>query len=312
MTIKQLSYQDIDFQKYNNCIENSVQRNFYAKKETLDFLSKNWELLVYGDYEAVMPIPFVKKAFLKIVIMPLFCQQLGIFGNSSKEINNRFLDYLKKNYNILHYAFNFNNEFENELDTKKNFVVPVQEYAFLRRKKYFKGRKSTVKTAQYLEFREVFSTTEILNFIKNNFKGLEKQSDLNFFMTYLKYLDENKKLKMFGSYFENQLTNITILIDDGNSYSLLGLINNEELKNHNGASFLIDRILMLNIENKSFNFMGGSIRGIEVFFKSFGSDLQEYHVIQNSKKDLIKNWQKFLNFAVLIQICLTQIIFLTL
>lgn len=292
MMIKRSSYQDIDFQKYNQCIENSVQRNFYAKKDNLDFLSKKWELLIYGDYEAVMPVPFVKKAFIKIVIMPLFCQQLGIFGNSNKEINQQFLNYLKSNYNILHYAFNFHNEFETKLNTKKNFVIPVQEYAFLRRKKYFKGRKSTVKTAQYLEFREVFSTTEILDFIKNNFKGLEKQSDLDFFINHLKYLDKTKQLKMFGSYFENQLTNIAILVDDDNTYSLLGLINNNNLKEHNGASFLIDRILDVNIENKAFNFMGGSIRGIEVFFKSFGSDLQEYQVIQNSKKDLIKNWLK--------------------
>jgi hypothetical protein len=290
--IRKIKYQDIDFGKYNRCIENSVQKNFYCKKEALDFLSKNWEILVYKDYEAVMPIPFVKKAFFKIVLMPLFCQQLGIFGNSNKEINQQFLNYLEKNYNTLHYAFNFNNEFENQIDIKKNFVIPVQEYAFLRRKKYFKGRKSTVKTAQYLEFREIFINDENLNFIKKNFKGLEKQSDLDFFMNYLLFLEKSEKLKMFGSYFENLLTNITILTDDSKSYSLLGLINNEELKEHNGASFLIDRILQENIETKAFNFMGGSIRGIEVFFKSFGSDLQEYQVIQNSKKDIVFNCLK--------------------
>ena len=176
--------------------------------------------------------------------------------------------------------------------TKKNFYLPVQEYAFLRRKKYFKGRKSTVKTAQYLEFREVFAKKNILEFIKNNFKGLEKESDMDFFIQYLFFLEKSHKLKLFGSYYEENLTNVAVLIDNENYFSLLGLLNNEELKNHNGASFLIDRILHLNIETKAFNFMGGSIRGIEVFFKSFGSDLQEYHVIQKSKKDLIKNWLK--------------------
>ncbi|WP_379963756.1 hypothetical protein [Epilithonimonas sp. UC225_85] len=290
--IKRIKYQNIDFEKYSFCIENSIQKNFYCQKENLDFLSKNWEILVYNDYEAVMPIPFVKKGFWKIVLMPLFCQQLGVFGKSDKSINEEFLKFFKKHYIIINYAFNFHNQFDTELITKKNFVVPVQEYAFLRRKKYFKGRKSTVKTAQYLEFREVFTTPDILSFIKNNFKGLEKQKDMIFFIHYILFLDYEDKLKLFGSYFEDQLTNITVLIDDNNSYSLLGLLNNEELKNHNGASFLIDRILDQNIENKSFNFMGGSIRGIEVFFKSFGSDLQEYQFIQNSKKDLIKNWLK--------------------
>lgn len=291
--IERVKYQDIDFEKYNNRIENSAQKNFYCEKETLDFLSKNWELLVYGDYEAVMPIPFVKKTFFKVVLMPLFCQQLGIFGKSDIIIDEKFLKFLKTNYNVINYSFNFHNDFETELVTKKNFYLPVQEYAFLRRKKYFKGRKSTVKTAQYLEFREVFAQKDILEFIRNNFKGLEKESDMDFFIQYLLFLDKKKQLKMFGSYYEENLTNVAVLIDNENYFSLLGLLNNEPLKNHNGASFLIDRILDLNIETKAFNFMGGSIRGIEVFFKSFGSDLQEYHVIQNSKKDLIKNWLKF-------------------
>lgn len=291
--IKRIKYQDINFEKYNACIENSVQKNFYCQKEMLDFLSKNWEILVYNDYEAVMPIPFVVKMWQKFVDMPLFCQQLGIFSDiDSVHINQLFLTYFKKKYSIVNYQFNFHNLFETPLESKKNYFIPDQEYAFLRRKKYFKGRKSTVKTAQYLEFREVSADPQIILFIKNNFKGLEKESDMDFFMRYLLFLNDKSQLKMFGSYYEENLTNVAVLIDYGNCFSLLGLLNNEELKSHNGASFLIDRILELNIETKAFNFMGGSIRGIEVFFKSFGSDLQEYHFIQNSKKDIIKNWLK--------------------
>jgi len=290
--IRKVRYQDIDFEKYNYCIENSVQKNFYCKKDNLDFLCKNWELLVYGDYEAVMPIPYVKKLGIKLVDMPLFCQQLGIFSKMNDvSINKKLVDYFRKKYSIINYQFNYNNTIS-DITTKKNYVIPVQEYAFLRRKKYFKGRKSTVKTAQYLEYREVSTHAHILDFIKDNFKGLEKESDQEFFIKYLFFLEKNEKLKIFGSYFDNQLTNLAFVIDDLNSFSLLGLINNEAMKEHNGASFLIDRILQDHIESKPFNFMGGSIRGIEVFFKSFGAELQEYPVIQNSKKDIILNWLK--------------------
>ncbi|RRQ45479.1 hypothetical protein [Chryseobacterium sp. SC28] len=290
--IKRIKYQDINFEKYSHCIENSVQKNFYCQKENLDFLSKNWELLVYGDYEAAMPVPFIKKAFVKIVLMPLFCQQLGIFGNSDKKINEAFFRYLKQNYTVWNYAFNFHNEFESPFFKKKNYVIPVQEYAFLRRKKYFKGRKSTVKMSQHLDFKVLTLQESTLEFIKNNFKGLEKESDIRFFIEYLFFLEQHKQLRLYGSYFENQLTNIAVLIDDETSYSLLGLINNDEFRIHNGASFLIDRILELNIQSKAFNFMGGSLRGIEVFFKSFGAELQEYPFIGNSKRDIIKNFLK--------------------
>ncbi|MPN18113.1 hypothetical protein SDC9_165471 [bioreactor metagenome] len=82
------------------------------------------------------------------------------------------------------------------------------------------------------------------------------------------------------------------MIEEETNFSLLGLINDERFRDDNGASFLIDRILKEHISEKSFSFMGGNIRGIEVFFKSFGSQLQEYAVIENSVKDLMAHFFK--------------------
>ena len=120
--IKRITQKEIDFQKYNHCLENSLQKNFYAKKEILDFLAESWELLVYGDYEFVMPIPITKKFRFSIVVMPLFCQQLGVFSKEKNEkIELLFLDFLMKNYRVLTYSFNFQNlEIENLNKKKKN------------------------------------------------------------------------------------------------------------------------------------------------------------------------------------------------
>lgn len=289
--IKKLNYKEIDFSLYRKCLDQSLQKNRYAKKEVLDLLSESWELLVYGNYEFVMPIPIKKKIGFRIVIMPLFCQQLGIFGpEHNEEIEILFLEFLQKNYRVYSYAFNFHNLVTQNLGKKKNYFIEETEYQLLR-KNYFKGRKSTVKTAQYLTFKELKST-DFLDFIKNNFKGLDKKGDVNQFFRYMNFLESENKLRLFGSYKENELTNMAIIIDDENRFSLLGLINDDQYKSDNGASFLIDRILKENIHEKSFDFMGGSIRGIEVFFKSFGAILQEYPILVNSKKDLLKKIYK--------------------
>ena len=286
--IKRILYQNIDFSKYEICIENSVQKNFYAQKEILDHLCDSWELLILGDYESVMPIPIRKKYGVKVVIMPLFCQQLGVFSSQthpSKE--QEFLKFLTGNYQVAYYAFNHQNIFADSLKLRKNYFIEKIEYSLLR-KGYFKGRKSTVKVAQYLQFKEISLATES-NFIQNNFKGLEKKGDLAKFFDYLNFLEVNNLLRIFASYKENTITNAAIIISQDDSFSLLGLINHEDFKKDNGASFLIDKILKDYIQEKSFNFMGSSIRGIEVFFKSFGSQLQEYAVVENSKLDLVKN-----------------------
>ncbi len=286
--IKRLNYQQIDFEKYQHCIETSLQRNFYAKKEILDTLCEEWELLVSGDYDYIMPVPLKKKYGFHFVLMPLFCQQLGVFSKTvNREMEQQFLTFLKRNYRVFSYYFNHQNTFNQDLKVKKNYFIECTEYSVLR-KNYFKGRKSTVKTAQYLDFKEV-GLAETFGFINDNFKGLKKKSDFQKFLGYLKFLETKKMLRIFGAFKDNQLTSLAIMICEGDAFSLLGLVNDENYRLDNGASYLIDRILKENIHEKSFDFMGGSIRGIEVFFKSFGSVLQEYPVLENTKKDLLLN-----------------------
>ena len=286
--IKRLTYAEIDFEKYQNCLENSAQRNFYASRFILDHLCETWDLLIFDHYEFVMPVPIRKKYGLNFVIMPLFCQQLGVSGpHDDREVEEQFLLFLLRNYKIVYYSFHFSNNFISDLPKKKNYFIGKTEFSSLR-KQYFKGRKSTVKTAQYLQSKEL-TLGENLHFITQNFKGLEKKSDLDKFIKYVSFLQSKNMLKLFGAFKDEQLISLAIMISTDDRLFLLGLVNDENFRSDNGASFLIDRILRENISLKSFDFMGSSIRGIEVFFKSFGSELQEYCIIENSGKDLIKN-----------------------
>lgn len=280
--IRRLKYNEIDFDKYSKCLENSAQKNWYARKEVLDQLSGNWHILVYNDYEAVMPVPLKRKFALNLVVMPLFCQQLGIFSSKDDfKINDQFLNFLKNRYNIFSYSFNHYNSFSQDLDKKKNYTIQISDYILLRRKKYFKGRKSTAKCAQHLIYKEIDFSEESFSFMQKNFKGLSKDGDVEKYRKYLNFLYTNNSLKLSGAYLDEKLINIAVLIDEKDQLSLLGLINDEEYKDENGPSFLIDKILSLYIHEKKFNFMGSNIRGIEVFFKSFGAELQEYPTLEN-------------------------------
>jgi hypothetical protein len=280
--IRKLKYHEIDFDKYTACLEKAVQKNWYARKDVLDRLSGNWHILVEGDYRAVMPVPVRKKFGLNLVVMPLFCQQLGIFSQEDQQVvNDRFLNFLKKKYLVFSYAFNDQNSFSENLAKRKNYIIPVSDYSVLRRKKYFKGRKSTAKCAQHLIYKETGFNEAHFSFMQKNFKGLSKEGDVEKYKNYLHFLAENNSLKLAGAYLDEKLINIAVLIDEGNQLFLLGLINDETYKDENGPTFLIDKMVSLYIHEKKFNFMGSNIRGIEVFFKSFGAGLHEYPVWEN-------------------------------
>lgn len=288
--IKKIPYSEIDFDKYEACINNALQKNFYAKKEILDFLCEKWELLIYGDYDFVMPIPIKNKFGFRVVLQPLFCQQLGVFSSKlDREIEQKFLLFLNKNYTIYQYAFNSENDFEDQSSFKSNYIISKTNYQLLR-KRYFKGRKSAVKSAKNLYVENLVLNDETLSFIKNYTLGLPKASDFEFFIQYLDFLQSKKYLKLFGAFLENQLLNLAIVVEDDDSHYLLGFINDPEHIRKDGSSFLIDQILQNTISAKDFSFMGSSIRGIEVFFKSFGSELKKFYVINHNRKQLIGSY----------------------
>ena len=81
-----LKHSEIDPEKWNQAVRNSLSTNVLAEYELLDLLTDGdtWHALVENDYEAVMPLPTRKKGVLKYVYTPFFLPQMGIF--SEREI----------------------------------------------------------------------------------------------------------------------------------------------------------------------------------------------------------------------------------
>jgi hypothetical protein len=54
--IKYLKHKEINKEKWDKCISSSHNKIIYALSWYLDVVSPNWDGLIKGDYEAVMPI----------------------------------------------------------------------------------------------------------------------------------------------------------------------------------------------------------------------------------------------------------------
>ena len=82
MNWQYLQRNQIDPLKWNECVCNEMNGCVYALVEYLDHTADNWDALVYGNYEAVMPLPWKKKFGIRYVYAPFFIQRLGIFGKN--------------------------------------------------------------------------------------------------------------------------------------------------------------------------------------------------------------------------------------
>lgn len=295
--IRRLKYNEIDFEKYRECLENSEQRKYSATKDFLDITSgKQWELLIYNDYEAVMPVPFVKKFGYKLVINPKLCQQLGVFSNKdSLTINDLFLTFFENNYNIWYYAFNAKNNFSKQLNQRQNFLIYPNDYENVRQKYSPKRKRKLRLDEEILQNSEVKDVTisKALEFISENLIGAKNEKDKNKFLDLFADFEKAKHLKLTAFFYHNSIINLIAVYTDDKTLALLGTFNDRENIKLSGSSVIIDHLISENIQNKIFDFEGSDVPAIEEFFRGFRPELEIYPAILNSKKEILKKALSF-------------------
>lgn len=131
--IRYLSDSQIDKQKWDACINNSINGLVYAYSWYLDSCTDRWDALVLGNYEAVMPIPLVRRRGKWKIHSMLISAQLGIFANKIPDETTvlSFLNELSKRYKRWSLPFNLLNPehisgYESLLKTKfsKDLIYP--------------------------------------------------------------------------------------------------------------------------------------------------------------------------------------------
>lgn len=288
--IKRLKYHEIDFNKYNACIENSLQNSDYAQREFLDIVTgKSWELIIYDDYEAVMPVPLIVKFGFKIVLMPKLCQQLGIFSNQdSVYINNLFYNYLTKNYIVLFYAFNGNNEVSN-IGLKKSYIIPKNQYSEVK-KRYSIHRRRNVRIIGDLEKNIIFRNSlksEDKAFFVENMKGIKKKEDASIYFDLMQTLYEQKLMNIEILEYKNQIESMAGLYCVKTNHYLSLFVNKNPLSNTNIPSIVIDNYLKKTIADQDFDFMGSDVENVAKFNERFGAIAYKYPIVSNSKKEVL-------------------------
>lgn len=288
--IKRLKYHEIDFDKYNACIENSLQNSDYAKREFLDIVTgKSWELIIYDDYEAVMPVPLIVKFGFKIVLMPKLCQQLGIFSNQdSVYINNLFYNYLTNNYIVLFYAFNGNNEVSN-IGLKKSYIIPKDQYSEVK-KRYSIHRRRNVRIIGDLENNIIFRNSlksEDKAFFVENMKGIKKKEDASIYFDLMQTLYEQKLMNIEILEYKNQIESMAGLYCGKTNHYLSLFVNKNPLSNTNIPSIVIDNYLKKTIADQDFDFMGSDVENVAKFNERFGAIAYKYPIVSNSKKEVL-------------------------
>lgn len=287
--IQYLKNNEIDFKKYDACIEAAINTRIYAYSWYLNCVADNWDILVLNDYEAVMPLPWRQKYFIKYIYPPDWTQQLGVFSNDDTP-ETLILDFIKaipKKFKKVTIQFNGVNIVKHKNVTERvNYILPLNlPYetlfkAFRKDRKYRlnqgKSKNLIVKNTTINELILVGKTD--YSYLKINNKSYQRLKNLS------KQLLENDNGFLLGVYDEkNHFLGGSMFLKDTTRITYLYSVATEKGKENQITSLVIAHVIKkFSSSCYVLDFEGSMIKGIASFYKSFGGKSEEYFSFQNS------------------------------
>ena len=291
MKITHLEHKEINKYKWDNCIRHSFNGIIYAFSWYLDKVCEDWEALIAGDYELVMPLTPKRKYKFNYLIQPLYTQQLGVFSTRrlKPDIIQMFLDTIPNKYKYLNINLNtFNNVETDDFITSDKITYEldlIEPYSKLARK-YSSNTKRNLKKAEKNNVAVVtnISAIELLNLKKINSaipydEKLYATARRIISNAFIKHIG-----KVYGAYSShNNLCAAAFFITSHNKTIYLIGASSGEGKEIGAMTAIFDQYIKDHAEkNLTLDFEGSNIESIARFFKGFGANKCTYLNLQRN------------------------------
>ncbi len=293
MAIQYLTYQQINRQKWDDCISNAGNGLIYGYSVYLDTMAGAWDALVLNDYDAVMPLTWRKKYGIRYLYQPFFTASLGVFGNNiSATLLNDFLQAIPAIFKYWDIYLNAGNYFKLpvfKLYQRTNYVLPLQNNY----QQIFQEFRNNIK-------RNIIKAKNLQLFVEKNIPvnsviELAKEQSTSFSL--ISNVDYEKFKKLYHHFHQKQqaitygvytphkqlVASCVFFFSHKRAYYILA--GNHPNGKTLGASHALiatfieehaDQDLMLDFE-------GSDISSLAFFYSSFGAVTEKYVGLMNNK-----------------------------
>ena len=302
--IKYIPHKEINKEAWDHCIDNAVNQMVYAYSWFLDVVSPDWDALVLGNYEAVMPLPNRKRFTFSYLAQPSFTQQLGVFYTNLQHMHatNDFLAAIPDKFKLVEINLNTYN-----IPSNPSFTIASNVTCHLELSK------------NYQELTKNYTQQILRNLKKAEKNNLSVHSDISVQnIIDLFKSTKGKTIKNFKTATYNLLLNITKTLFDNKAIACLGVKNNSgtyiagavfikfydnaiflfsgantEAKASGAMSLLIDSFIKTNAQSKYLlDFEGSNNKKLARFYLGFGAKQVNYYSVRKNNLPLIIRWVK--------------------
>lgn len=295
-------HNNINKQKWDDCIRNSSNSSIYAYSWYLDAVYKNWSALVLNDYEAVLPLATKSKYGISYIYQPFFTRYFAVFSeqDTTMQLNNDFLNAIPKTFRYIEM-----NIHEHTQVTVPDWQQTKRQYQFLDisapyetlYKAYSENAKRNIKKAikSELVVNEGIAPEMVVKLFRKN-KGAELKA--------LKPHDFANLLHLMNTAFAKGVAETFAVYDKDNNVCAAGFF----MKNHNCFTFSKSGVteegkkqgamhLMFDFFIKKYSgthflldFDGSSVESVARFYKSFGAKDCVYLQLKKNNLSRLAKW----------------------
>lgn len=301
--IRFLKNNEIDFEKWDACVEQSPNGLLYSSSFFLNNLCI-WDALVLNDYEVVMPLPRRKKWGIEYIYNPAYAAQCGITGNNiNADIVLQFLNNLPPQFKFLQLNLTEYNTVQKsnsiKIAERTNYVLPLNKAYTLLAENFTKDTRKNIRQAVKNNLTAVknIDTETVFTFYKNMYgqhlHGGVKKDFEQFIHVSKEAIRLNKGFTIGVKNESGVLVSASFWgIDNKRLYYLLGAPTAEG-KKLGATYFLMHHIIETYAgSNLLLDFEGSDIENVAAFYKQFGPVKKTYPLVTINSLPFYLKWFK--------------------
>jgi len=299
--LKYIKHDFIDIMQWNRCINEAPNCRIYAYDWHLDRTTENWDALIWGNYEYVMPLPIRRKFGISYLYQPLFSQQLGIFPNPPLEIAKIFYS---EAYHLFRYSDVQLNAENQEIDLdgmvdllpRNNYLLSLSPKYEELLNNYSKNTRRNIKKTKNnsLQFLSGVSLEDYLSFKQKNLAPGVSNKDISKLKNLIAFGLYKGFGKIYGTYTtENELCAAVYFCWWKNRVIYMNAVSDRKGKELHAMYFLVDSFIREQAgKNLILDFEGSMIPGVARFYKGFGASPETYFQLKFNRLPLPLRWLK--------------------
>jgi hypothetical protein len=283
--IRHVPRKEIDTTRWDACVEKAVNSIIYGFHYYLDHMAAGqWDALVLGDYEAVMPLTWRRKYRIRYLYQPPFTQQTGIFAANPlpPAAIEAFLETTRRYFHFAEIFLNYGNDAPG-LEPYTNYILPLDSPYPGLAARYKKDLLNNLRIAgrSHHHYTHTLDLATALERYRHEYAARTphvKTDDHHNFERLCHYLQTLGRIVLRAAADANgQLLATALLLRDNRRLYLLQSTTPEAGRKTGANHFLLDALIReFAASQLLLDFEGSDIPGIAHFYANFGGIRQPY------------------------------------